>query len=78
MIAGKSSGKRRNNRNRNIYQTKNERFYFTCLLMKPYQDSLDDTEDRHVDWKFKGRFLQFGELTYKLPTTGELSVGEIK
>ena len=46
--------------------------------MKPYQDSLDDTEDRHVDWKFKGRFLQFGELTYKLPTTGELSVGEIK
>ena len=46
--------------------------------MKPYQDSLDDSEDRSVDWKYTGRFLQFGELTYKLPSTGELSVGEIR
>lgn len=44
--------------------------------MKPYQDSLDDSEDRSVDWKYTGRFLQFGELTYKLPSTGKPSVGE--
>lgn len=61
---------------RNIYQTKNSRYYFICLLMKPYQDSLDDSEDRSVDWKYTGRFLQFGELTYKLPSTGKPSVGE--
>ena len=49
---------------------------FFLFVMKPYQDSLDDSEDRSVDWKYTGRFLQFGELTYKLPSTGKPSVGE--
>lgn len=76
FLARKSSRKGGNKTYRNIYQTKNSRYYFICLLMKPYQDSLDDSEDRSVDWKYTGRFLQFGELTYKLPSTGKPSVGE--
>ena len=44
--------------------------------MKPFCDSLENSEDRTVDWKYIGNFIQVGELTYTLPSTGEKAVYE--
>lgn len=47
--------------------------YF-CLLMEPHCDSLENSADRTIDWKYIGNFIQVGELTYTLPSTGEKAV----
>lgn len=42
--------------------------------MEPHCDSLENSADRTIDWKYIGNFIQVGELTYTLPSTGEKAV----
>ena len=37
-------------------------------------DSLSNTEDRKIQWKYTGKFLQIGEVIYKNPVSGAIQV----
>ena len=45
-----------------------------CLLDEQVTDLIDNAIDPNIDWKYKGRFLQIGELVYKNPKTGDIHV----
>lgn len=42
--------------------------------MTEFIDTLTSSEDRTVEWKYTGRFLQIGELYYKHPITKQIQV----
>ncbi|KNB42324.1 ADP-ribose pyrophosphatase [Blastocystis sp. subtype 4] len=39
-------------------------------------DSLSNTEDRKIQWKYTGKFLQIGEVIYKNPVSGAIQTYE--
>ena len=42
--------------------------------MSEFVDTLSSSEDRVVEWKYTGRFLQIGELLYRNPITKQIQV----
>ena len=42
--------------------------------MSEFVDTLSSSEDRTVEWKYTGRFLQIGELLYRNPVTKQIQV----